>query len=232
MSNSSSPKLTKANVYIDGFNLYHGCFDDRRNLAGRAHWRQYRWLDLGTFCEKFLPRYSVNRIRYFTALVDPLPGNPHNRARQLAYLRALETIPHLTIHQGRFATNVKNRPLADPKASTPTACLPLKTARIIEREEKGSDVNLASYLLLDGFKRDCQVAIVITNDSDLAEPIRLARSELGLRVGIVNPRKAVAFDLKGIADFYKNIREGVLRDSQFPATLTDANGTINKPNTW
>lgn len=226
------PSPPKANVYIDGFNLYHGCFDDRRNQAGRVHWRAHRWLDLGAWCAKLFSRFSINRIRYFTALVDPLPSNPDNRARQLIYIRALETIPHLTVHQGRFATNAKDRPLADLRAATPTARLPLQMVRIIEREEKGSDVNLASYLLLDGFKRDSDVAVVVTNDSDLAEPIRLVRNELGLRVGIVNPRRSVAFDLQGIADFYKSIREGALRDSQFPATLIDANGTITKPTTW
>ena len=95
---------TRANVYIDGFNLYHGCFDD---LTNRRHWRQYRWLDLDALSQRLCLNASVNRIRYFTALVDPYPSNPNNRARQLTYLRALGTIPHLTIHYGRFATNVK-----------------------------------------------------------------------------------------------------------------------------
>lgn len=203
----------KANIYIDGFNLYHACFDDH---AGRGHWRQYRWLDLSALSAKMFPNYQVNRIRYFTALVDPRPNNPDNRARQLVYIRALETIPHLAVHRGRFATNAKARPLADPAAATPTPLVPLQMAYIIEQEEKGSDVNLASYLLLGDFKQEYDVAIVVTNDSDLAEPIRLVKSELGKQVGIVNPRKAVAFDLKGIADFYRRIREGVLHTSQFP----------------
>ena len=99
----------RANVYIDGFNLYHGCFDD---LKHRPHWRKYRWLDLDTFCRRLFPNYLIHRIRYFTALVDPLPNNPHNRDRQLMYIRALQTIPHLAVHQGRFATNVKDRPQA------------------------------------------------------------------------------------------------------------------------
>jgi hypothetical protein len=50
---------------------------------------------------------------------------------------------------------------------------------IIEEEEKGSDVNLASYLLVDGFAGEYDIAIVVSNDSDLAEPIRLVRSILG-----------------------------------------------------
>ena len=42
-------------------------------------------------------------------------------------------------------------------------------------EEKGLDVNIASYLLVDGFKDDYEVAVVISGDSDLTTPIALAR---------------------------------------------------------
>lgn len=229
VSTSAALSNPTTNVYIDGFNLYHACFDD---LTGRVHWRQYRWRDLGTLCKNLLPNHRINRIRYFTALVDPLPNNPDNRDRQLEYLRALRTIPHLTAHLGRFATHAKDRPLADSLALTPTPLFPLQMVHVIEREEKGSDVNLASYLLVDGFKQEYDVAIVITNDSDLAEPILLVRSELGCQVMLVNPRKKVALQLQGIADSYKHIRMWALRDSQFRATLTDANGTITKPASW
>ncbi|MEJ7762773.1 MAG: NYN domain-containing protein [Thermomicrobiales bacterium] len=222
----------RANMYVDGFNLYHGCFDDSQNRVGRAHWRDYRWLDLDELCAKLFPGYLINHIHYFTALVDPRPDNPDNRARQQVYIRALETISHLTVHYGRFATNAKYRPLADPQVKRPIPLDPLEMAYVIERKEKGSDVNLASHLLLDGFKRSYDVALVITNDSDLAEPIRIVRGELGLQVVVVNPRKNLAFDLKGIANSYKEIRQGVLRDSQFPETLTDKNGIITKPPTW
>lgn len=219
----------RANFYVDGFNLYHGCFDDK---GGRAHWRQYRWLNLDALCQLLCQHDTVNRIRYFTALVDPYPSNPHNRARQLTYLRALATIPRLAIHHGRFATNLKERPLAVPNASKPTPVLPVQMVPIIEREEKGSDVNLASYLLLDAFNKEYDLAVVISNDSDLAEPIRLVRSEFGLKVRIVNPRKGLAYDLRGIADFYSNIRVGMLQQSQFPTVMTDAVGTFRKPARW
>jgi uncharacterized LabA/DUF88 family protein len=219
----------RANVYIDGFNLYHGCFDDHRN---RPHWRQYRWLDLDALSRKLCRQDLINRIRYFTALVDPYPSNPNNRTRQLTYLRALHTIPHLSVHLGRFATNEKERPLAVPHAPRPTPVVPLQMVPIIEREEKGSDVNLASYLLVDAFKQEYDLAVVISNDSDLAEPIRLVRSEFGLKVRIVNPRKFLAYDLRGIADFYSNIKFGMLQQSQFPSTMTDATGPFRKPARW
>jgi uncharacterized LabA/DUF88 family protein len=219
----------QANIYIDGFNLYHGCFDDHRN---RPHWRQYRWLDLEALSQQLCQRASINRIRYFTALVDPYPSNLDNRTRQLNYLRALGTIPHLSTHLGRFATNEKDRPLAIPHAPRPTPVIPLQMVPVIEREEKGSDVNLASYLLLDAFKREYDLAVVVSNDSDLAEPIRLVRSEFGLKVRIVNPRKFLAYDLRGIADFYSNIKLRMLQQSQFPPIMTDATGSFRKPARW
>jgi uncharacterized LabA/DUF88 family protein len=221
--------LTRANVYIDGFNLYHGCFDDHKN---RPHWRHYRWLDLNALCQILCKRASINRIRYFTALVDPYPSNPDNQARQLTYLRALSTIPHLSIQRGRFATNEKLRPLAIANAPRPTPVVPLQMVPIIEREEKGSDVNLASYLLLDAFKQEYDLAVVISNDSDLAEPIRLVRNEFGQNVRIVNPRKFLAYGLRGIANFYSNIKLGMLKQSQFPPIMSDAIGTFSKPAGW
>jgi NYN domain len=43
-------------------------------------------------------------------------------------------------------------------------------------EEKGSDVALATYLILDACRGDCETAVLITNDSDLREPLRVARA--------------------------------------------------------
>lgn len=58
---------------------------------------------------------------------------------------------------------------------------------VLDTEEKGSDVNLASFLLIDGYNRDYEQALVISNDSDLVLPIRLVRENLSLPVGAVNP---------------------------------------------
>ena len=221
--------VPRVNFYIDGFNLYHGCFDDLKN---RSHWRPYRWLDLNALCQHFCGPCVMHHIRYFTARVDPKPTNPGNRTRQNFYLRAVATIPHLTIHEGRFATNRKLRPIADPSAARPRERHPLAFADIIEREEKGSDVNLASYLLLDAAKGHCERAVVISNDSDLAEPIRLVQSEFSEEVMIVNPRKFLARDLQGIANHYANIKFGMVQRSQFPETMTDSEGTFSKPSYW
>ena len=71
--------------------------------------------------------------------------------------------------------------LARPKPEGP------RYVRIRDTEEKGSDVNLATRLLVGGFTGDYEQAVVVSNDSDLAAPIRYVNNDLGLRVVLVNP---------------------------------------------
>ncbi len=104
--------------------------------------------------------------------------------------------------------------------------------KVINTEEKGSDVNLATHLLWDGVQDDYDIAVVISNDSDLLEPIKIVRGELNLQVGILNPHKQPARVLQQEADFLRPIRAGTLSLSQFPSVLKDANGTITKPSSW
>ena len=98
------------NVYVDAFNLYYGC------LKGTP----YRWLDLGALCRRLLPKDGINRIRYFTATVSARPDNPDAPQRQQVYLRALETIPGLSIHYGHYLSHA-TRNAAHGAASRPGA---------------------------------------------------------------------------------------------------------------
>lgn len=206
----------KTNVYVDGFNLFYGA------VKGTPH----KWLDLSTLCSALFPNNQINRIRYFTAIVNARPPDHQQPVRQQTYIRALKTIPDLSVHYGQFRTRTVRMWLAKP---------PLiggKTAEVLKTEEKGSDVNLASYLLLDAFQKDCDVAIIVSNDADLKEPVRIASEELGIRVGVVNPHppKKRSYDLQ--PTFFKQLRTGPVAASQFPATMTDGQGQFQKPASW
>jgi hypothetical protein len=210
----------KANVYVDGFNLYYGI---------RQHARQGRtvkWLDLAALCRRLLPGDTINRIRYFTALVTARPTNPGEDVRQQTYIRALETVPNLSVHYGHFLVSHPFMPLRHPQPGGPT------TVECIKTEEKGSDVNLATWLLCDGFDQDCELAVIISNDSDLCLPIEVARAKLGLTVGVLNPHRNPSRALQRVASFYRPIRAGAVMASQFPPILHDATGTISKPSRW
>ena len=76
--------------------------------------------------------------------------------RQNVYVRAQQTIPNLSVHYGVFLSHVVRMPVADP---------PPNTVSVIKTEEKGSDVNLATYWLTDGFEGDYERAVIISNDS-------------------------------------------------------------------
>ena len=204
----------KINIYIDGFNLYYG------SLRGTG----YKWLNPMTMCRLLFPRDTINKIKYFTARVSARPSDPDQPIRQNTYFRALRTLPEIEIIEGSFLTKEVMMPLANSN--------PQQYVRVIKTEEKGSDVNLAVHLLNDGFRRDYELAVMVTNDSDLLEPLRIVKNELGLPVGLVNPQRNPSFHLKQYANFIKKLRTGVLGASQFPQSLTDAHGTFHKPAGW
>jgi hypothetical protein len=101
--------MAVANVYVDAFNLYYGALRGTR----------YKWLDLDALCRRLLPSDQIHRIRYFTAHVAARPGDPQQPQRQLTYLRALETIPHLSVHLGHYLTHRTRMPLAHPGPGQP-----------------------------------------------------------------------------------------------------------------
>ena len=210
--------MPATNVYVDGFNLYYRCVKDTR----------YKWLDVSKLASLLLPKNTrLCRLRYFTARVKPLPHNLDAPTRQQVYLRALATIPSLTIHYGHFLTNRVKMPLANPLPEGP------KFAEVFRTDEKGSDVNLATYLLLDAFKREAETVLIVSNDSDLAEPIRIVKREFRVKVGITLPCKGTpSVTLQSVADFVRPIRIGALLASQFPPTLSDATGVFSKPTAW
>lgn len=205
----------KTNIYVDGFNLYYGAVKDT----------PYKWLDLHKLCTLLFPKNEIHRIRYFTALVHSNPSDPQKTQRQETFIRALETLPNLTVHYGSFLSSTVRMPLAKPRPGR-------RNALVVKMEEKGSDVNLASMLLMDGFRGDYEAAVVLSNDSDLLLPIKIVTQELKLPVGLLNPHKRFSMELTKVATFRKQIRQGVLSVSQLPETLTDANGTITKPPDW
>ena len=189
------------------------------------------------FCSALLPTHTINRIRYFTALVIPPPEDPQMRVRQDTYLRALRTVPSLHVHdEGWFILKEDLRrqfPLAYPK-NRPPGSYP-QSVYVQLPEEKGSDVNLASYLLLDCFNGDFDEAVVISNDADLAVPIDIVVTTFHKPVGVINPhiKRRRSATLQKVASWtFQSINRHHIANSQFPPTLTDSRGTITKPATW
>jgi NYN domain len=207
------------NFYIDAFNLYYGC------LKGTS----YKWLNLESLCHLSFPSDQVHRIRYFTARVKARPSDPQQPVRQAAYLRALATLPCISIHYGHYLQSIVAMPYAKPPAKGPS------TVQVLKSEEKGSDVNLATMLLVDAFDRDFEKAVVVSNDGDLALPVEIVQKKFSLPVIVLfpcGPGRKLSYYLSQVATASPIISTANLAASQFSATLTDAVGTIHKPATW
>lgn len=221
-------------VYIDGYNFYYGCC--RRS--------RHKWINLRRLMEKLLPPpHAIGHIYYFTAAIKSPPHNPGTQQRQFLFWRALRTLPALTIVEGKFLESPKRLPWAEPR---PLRWLKRRLCgwpalrpylapilvRVWKTEEKRSDVNLATQLLLDAFDDKFDCAVIVSNDSDLIAPIRQVRRRFGKKIGILTGHAHPSKELQGETDFLKRIREGVLTESLFPDTLTDIQGAFHRPAAW
>src|SRR5260370_3945400 len=96
------------------------------------------------------------------------------------------------------------------------------TGAVRYEEEKRSDVNLATYLLVDGFRGAYDLAVVVSDDSDLRLPIEMVVNELHLPVWVLNPQQGRAGELQAVATQHRILRLGPLHGSHFAANLPDA----------
>ncbi len=54
-----------------------------------------------------------------------------------------------------------------------------------QSQEKGSDVNLATYLIHDAWRDLFDVAVVFSQDTDLNEPVRIVRDEIKESISVI-----------------------------------------------
>jgi hypothetical protein len=220
-------KANRAFVYVDGFNLY------RRSLQGR---KGVKWLNLQALATRCLPEYDVVRIYYFSARIKPSASlDASAPQRQQAYLRALATQhPQVKVYLGHFRAAHRHM-VTIPKTLNPEAT-GWQTTKVLKTEEKGSDVNLAARMVADLLSDACDIAVILTNDSDHAGQIEMLTYEFGKRVGLLLPfqdgvkgnrlLRQQALELK------RTIQIEDLRACQLPRQLYDRYGQIHCPEAW
>ena len=211
-----SAHIVRTFVYVDGFNLFY------RALKGTP----WKWLDLPALFAKVLqPHHDVLAIKYFTARVSGTPSDKSKPQRQDVYLRALRRHrPEVEVYFGHFLRHRVQAPLVKPIGNQ-------RTAKVFRTEEKGSDVNLAVHLLNDGWLDAYDCAVVVSNDSDIAEAMRLMRRHHAKRIGLLTPGSGKpSRQLMAHADFTRHIRANALQRSQLPDPIPGT--TIRKPPRW
>ena len=164
----------KVIVYVDGFNLYYG-------LKKNMKWRRYYWLDVVKFFEMFMkPNQELVCVKYFSAK----PDNLDKALRQNAFFQANKENPKFQLFLGKYLRkNIK--------------CY--NCGHIIQTyEEKESDVRIATQIVNDANNHHCDVAIVVSADSDMIPAIELAMAA-GTKVFVYFPPFHRSNSLSGIS---------------------------------
>lgn len=141
------PKKERVIVYVDGFNLYFGMLE-----AGYA---SFKWLNIRSLVVSLLKtNQELVELKYFTSRVS---NNPEKQKRQIDYLEALET-ERVSIYYGHYqrdSVECKRCGYVWPSFN-----------------EKMTDVNIATQMLLDAYQDKYDMAMLISGDSDLVPPIK------------------------------------------------------------
>jgi hypothetical protein len=184
---------------------------------------------------KHLPKgCNIVAINYYTARVSG-SGNPTSPKDQNTYLKALRTLPNLRIHFGNFQVTNTWMALAHPLQFWPPAPAPYpipESVCAIKTEEKGSDVNLGAHLVRDAFCNAFEHAVIVTNDTDPREPLRLVVEDVKLPATLLTPTNNPAVTLKKLATEVRHLGP-YLGVSQFPDPVIGLDGSpISKPTEW
>jgi uncharacterized LabA/DUF88 family protein len=177
--------------------------------------------------------HKILAIKYFTAQVTG-KFDPKQPLRQKTFIRALKThIPEISVHYGQFNSHNINAPLSHP-IDKKTFGKAINYANIIKTEEKGSDVNLAIHVLNDAWLNAYDCAVIVSNDSDLAESLRLVREQQKKMIGLIFPstdrKRHPSGALSQYAHFTKSVFKSALKTCQLPQTIPGTK--ITKPPEW
>ncbi|MGB3501950.1 MAG: NYN domain-containing protein [Mesorhizobium sp.] len=186
---------------------------------------------------------TVKAVNYYTA---PVSGKIDNDAprRQQKLLAALRTVPEMHIHNGRFLYSEKWAGLIHPPRAKPDGYVWNEPAPevvyVAKSEEKGSDVNLGVHLVRDAFTDAFDVAYVLTDDTDLVEPLRIVKDEVGKPVIVVAPDRARSMSRPIPAPSLVKVSSGViyiddsdLAACQFPSTIVrSGKPNLERPESW
>lgn len=202
-------KKERVIVYVDGFNLYFSMLD--------AGFDYCKWLNLKLLVDNLLQSNQVLvEIKYFTSRVS---NNPDKQKRQTTYLEALESVG-VKIYYGNYQSDtVECRRCSNV---WPTY------------NEKMTDVNIATQILIDAYQNKYDMAMLISGDSDLVPPMKAVHEIFkDKRVFAAFPPKRHNQSVALIAKGSLTIGRKKLVDSQFKLEVQKKDGyVLRKPKDW
>ena len=164
------------------------------------------------------PNQDLVAVKYFSAR----PDNPDKNARQYAFFQANKENPKFQLILGKFLS----------KNITCRNC-----GNIIHTyEEKETDVRIATQIVADAYEKICDVAIVVSADSDMIPAVELAQAA-GQKVFIYFPPNHYSSNLSSLANgnpVHLSRYESRFRQSLFPDVvhLATQNYDLTIPQKW
>lgn len=211
--------MDKIVFLIDGFNVYHSVLRLKRDTGYCT-----KWLDLASLCNSYLHLFGKNvklqSIYYFSALPDYLtPTHPDKIERHKTYLTCLQS-SGIQIELSRF----KEKDTFCPKCHS----------LFIKHEEKETDVAIGVNLLELFFTNVCEIAVIVSGDTDLLPAVRKCQS--------LFPHEKIVFafpyarknkELSTLVPGSFSINQKQYLKHQFPNPVILSNGQkIYKPSSW
>jgi len=217
--------------------LFYGRLKHKEDSSLNSRRRKFRWLNPKKLVEQFLyESYEIDQINFYTTDIDALYIGDKSPSRQQEYYRALMTIENIKIIKGRFSKNPTMMPVYPIKIITnPDGTTNMQKSLVLKTEEKRSDVNIASHLVRDACLNKFDMAVLVSNDSDLLEPMKILH-ELNKKFLILSPHEKYCYDfVKELnTKCMRKIQEKHIIAAQFPDEIRDAANTLiaKRPLKW
>lgn len=205
----TSSEKRRVIAYVDGFNLYFGIID-----SGHIH---SKWLNVKSLIQSFLSQdQELIEVKYFTSMVS---NDSPKEMRQRKYISALESVG-VRIFRGKY----------EQKQVYCNNC----SNTWWRTNEKMTDVNIATQLIMDAVENKFDVAILISGDSDLVPAISIVNEKYSPKyVTVFFPPGRENISVKNVASGSFIIGRKKIKDHQFPEMNKLENGyKISKPDTW
>lgn len=199
-------------VYIDGFNFYYGLKTEKR-------WKQYYWLDVVSFFEKFMrPNQELVAVKYFSAR----PDNEEQNARQYSFFQANKENKKFKLILGKYIRKT-------------IKCFNCGYS-IHTHEEKETDSRIVTQIIIDAYEKNADISIVVSADSDMIPAIELAKS-INHKVFIYFPPNQYSSNLATMANGHPVLLsryESRFRQSLLPDVvhLSMENYDLEIPQKW
>ena len=195
--------------------------------------KKYSWLDIEKFAMAITPKgNSLVLAKYFSSRIKGDATDPDKPKRQAIYWNAIRSLePRVVIIKGNYQAFQSHCKHCNHLIRCKNCGVPH-----IKPNEKKTDVNIATAMLVDAFENRCDQQILVSGDSDYENTlmeIRRLFPEKELIVAFPPKRRNNRLMGNDKCTFAFDIQEDAFKKSQFPdVVLAAGNVLMKRPAGW